>query len=76
MQQQIELLADLIDEKRIELTEAKADEAEQSDAAQEAISAEMTLAMFKYMPLRSMLSFTGDKADPGLIEQILKTLNS
>ena len=51
-------------------------DAEQSDAAQEAISSEMSLAMFKYMPLRSMLSFTGDKAAPGLIEQILKTLNS
>ena len=51
-------------------------DAEQSDAAQEAITAEMSLAMFKYMPLRSMLSFAGDKADPGLIEQILKTLNS
>ena len=51
------------------------DEAAQSDAAQEAISAEMSLAMFKYMPLRSILSFAGEKADPGLIEQILKALN-
>ncbi len=37
---------------------------EQSDAAQEAISNEMSLAMVKYMPLRSML-----------IDQILKALN-
>ena len=42
---------------------------EQSDAAQEAISNEMSLAMVKYMPLRSILSFAGDKADPGLIDQ-------
>ena len=48
---------------------------EQSDAAQEAISNEMSLAMVKYMPLRSILSFAGDKADPGLIDQILKALN-
>ncbi|MBQ6610042.1 MAG: glycoside hydrolase family 3 C-terminal domain-containing protein [Oscillospiraceae bacterium] len=48
---------------------------EQSDAAQEAISNEMSLAMVKYMPLRSILSFAGDKADPGLIDKILKALN-
>ena len=48
---------------------------EQSDAAQEAISNEMSLAMVKYMPLRSILSFAGEKADPGLIDQILKALN-
>ncbi len=48
---------------------------EQSDAAQEAISNEMSLAMVKYMPLRSILSFAGEKADPELIDQILKALN-
>ena len=48
---------------------------EKSDAAQEAISNEMSLAMVKYMPLRSILSFAGEKADPGLIDQILKALN-
>ena len=48
---------------------------EKSDAAQEAISNEMSLAMVKYMPLRSILSFAGEKADPGMIDQILKALN-
>ena len=34
---------------------------EQTDAAKEAITEEMGLAMFNYMPLRSILSFAGEK---------------
>ena len=49
---------------------------EQSDAAQEAITNEMSLAMFNYMPLRTILSFAGEKADPTLLDQILTALNS
>ncbi len=49
---------------------------EQTDAAQEAITNEMSLAMLNYMPLRSLLSFAGDKADPALLDQILAVLNS
>jgi hypothetical protein len=28
------------------------------------------------MPLRSILSFAGEKADPSLLEQLLNTLNT
>ena len=44
-------------------------------AAQEAISNEMSLAMIRYMPLRSLLSFAGDKLDPAVLEQLLAQLN-
>lgn len=46
-----------------------------SEAAQEAITADMSMAMLNYMPLRGMLSFGGDKADPALLEALLKQLN-
>ena len=49
---------------------------EQSDVAQEAISSEMSLAMFNYMPLRTLLSFAGEQADPDLLDRILTALNS
>ena len=49
---------------------------EQTDASQEAISDEMGLAMLHYMPLRSLLSFAGEKVDPAMLEQILAALNS
>lgn len=49
---------------------------EQTDAAKEAITEEMGLAMFNYMPLRSILSFAGEKAAPSLLEQLLNTLNT
>ena len=49
---------------------------EQTDAAKEAITEEMGLAMFNYMPLRSILSFAGEKADPSLLEHLLNTLNN
>ena len=48
---------------------------EKSDAASEAITEEMNLAMLNYMPLRTILSFAGEKADPAALEQILKKLN-
>ncbi|MBR1583945.1 MAG: glycoside hydrolase family 3 C-terminal domain-containing protein [Clostridia bacterium] len=47
----------------------------QSDAAQEAISAEMGLAMMKYMPLRGMLSFNGEKITPDTIDALIKAMN-
>lgn len=49
---------------------------EQADASQEAISDEMGLAMLNYMPLRSLLSFAGEKIDPGMLDQILAALNT
>ena len=50
---------------------------DQSEAAKDAISEEMTLAMMKYTPLRGMLN--GDHVTPELIAQLdalLKRLNS
>ena len=44
-----------------------------SDAAQEAISDEMSAAMINYMPLRSMVSFGGATGEQ--IEQIIAELN-
>ena len=52
------------------------EDADRSDAAQEAISDEMNLAMLNYMPLRAMLSFAGDQTDPAMLDEILTALNS
>ena len=32
--------------------------------------------MFNYMPLRTLLSFAGEQADPDLLDRILTALNS
>lgn len=48
---------------------------ETTDAAREAISEEMSLAMLNYMPLRGILSFGGDENMVGFLEQILSQLN-
>ena len=45
-------------------------------AAQDAISDEMTMAMMNYMPLRGMLSFAGDKIPEGFLEHLLEQLNA
>ena len=47
-----------------------------SDAAREAISEEMNLAMIQYMPLRGALSFGGGAIDPALIHSMLDYLNN
>ena len=47
----------------------------QSEAAGEAVSAAMDMAMIKYMPLRGLLSFAPDKVTDDTIEQLLKALN-
>ncbi|MBR4549166.1 MAG: glycoside hydrolase family 3 C-terminal domain-containing protein [Oscillospiraceae bacterium] len=44
-------------------------------AAQEAITTEMSLAMLQYMPLRSLLSFAGDRLEPTALEQLVAKLN-
>ena len=49
--------------------------AEGTEAAKEAISEDMTLAMMKYMPLRGILSFGGAEAE-GELNQLLKKLNN
>ena len=48
---------------------------DESAAAKDAISDDMTLAMLNYMPLRGILSFGGDSIPDGLIEGILEKLN-
>ncbi len=51
------------------------DHEEASDAAQDAISDEMNMAMMNYMPLRAMLSFGGSEETAAMIEALLKALN-
>ena len=48
---------------------------EEGGAGAEAITEEMNLAMLRYMPLRTLLSFAGEKADPAALDQILQQLN-
>ena len=48
---------------------------EKSEAATEAISDEMGMAMMKYMPLRGTLSFGGSKEAALQVEALLKSLN-
>ena len=52
-----------------------APEDESTEAAKEAISDEMSLAMMNYMPLRGILSFGGDENTARMLEQILSQLN-
>ncbi len=46
-----------------------------SDAAQEAVSAEMGLAMMQYMPLRSMLGFSNGAVSPEMVEEMVRKMN-
>ena len=48
---------------------------ETTEAAAEAISNDMTMAMMNYMPLRGMLSFGGDQLPPNFLEDMLAKLN-
>jgi beta-glucosidase len=45
------------------------------EAAKEAISEDMTLAMMKYMPLRGAMSFGGGADSSRTMEDLLKKLN-
>ena len=49
---------------------------DKSEAASEAISDEMGMAMMKYMPLRGTLSFGGSKEAAQQVEALLKSLNN
>ena len=49
---------------------------ETTEAAKEAISEDMTLAMMKYMPLRGSLSFGGGADSEKQMEELLKLLNN
>ena len=48
---------------------------ETTEAAAEAISNDMTMAMMNYMPLRGMLSFGGGQLPPNFLEDMLAKLN-
>ena len=48
---------------------------ETTEAAAEAISNDMTMAMMNYMPLRGMLSFGGGQLPPYFLEDMLAKLN-
>jgi len=46
-----------------------------SEAAGEAVSAEMSMAMMQYMPLRSMLGFSNGAVTGEMIDEMLKKMN-
>jgi len=46
-----------------------------SDVANEAVSEEMSMAMMQYMPLRSMLGFSGGSVTGEMIDEMLKKMN-
>jgi len=46
------------------------------EAAKEAISEDMTMAMMQYMPLRGAMSFGGGEDSARQMEELLKKLNS
>ena len=52
------------------------DNAENTDAAKEAISGEMNMAMMQYMPLRGALSFGGGMVSQEMLDRLLDQLNS
>ncbi len=57
-----------------ELT-GETEEQQQSEAASEAIGDEMGEAMMKYMPLRSLISFSGGKVTHELLAGLLQQMN-
>lgn len=57
------------------IQKAFAPSADAGDAAQEAISADMGLAMMRYMPLRGLVSFSPDKVTDDTLKQLLDALN-
>jgi len=46
-----------------------------SDVANEAVSEEMTMAMLQYMPMRSMLGFSGGAVTDEMVDEMLKKIN-
>ena len=67
----MELLAPLM---KIDFLEKKENE-DTTDAAAEAITAEMQAAMIKYMPLRGSFSFAAGSVTPQQIQEVLDKLN-
>lgn len=57
------------------IQKAFAPNADASDTAKEAISADMGLAMMRYMPLRGLVSFSPDKVTDDTLKQLLDALN-
>ncbi len=58
------------------ISAAFAPSGDETDAAKDAVSDEMGMAMLNYMPLRGILSFAGDKVPEGFIDQLLSQLNN
>jgi beta-glucosidase len=46
-----------------------------SEAANEAVTEEMSMAMMQYMPLRSMLGFSNGAVTGEMIDEMLKKMN-
>ena len=69
----VEALGPILDAIKKALTPGSEDT---SEAAAEAITAEMNLAMMNYMPLRGILSFGGGAIPPEAVEAILDKLNN
>ena len=67
----MELLAPLM---HIDFLEKKENE-DTTDAAAEAITAEMQAAMMKYMPLRGSFSFASGSVTPKQLQEVLDKLN-
>ena len=57
------------------MQETLAPHGDESEAAKDAITEDMSMAMMNYMPLRGILSFGGDSIPDGLVEGILERLN-
>ena len=47
-----------------------------SEAANEAVTEEMSMAMMQYMPLRSMMGFSDGKVTDEMVQEMLKKMNS
>jgi len=69
----VQVMAPLIDAIRQALTPGNRDT---SEAAAEAITAEMNLAMMNYMPLRGIMSFGGGAIAPETMQALLDQLNN
>ena len=46
-----------------------------SEAAQEAVSTDMSMAMMQYMPIRGALSFGGGAVSDEMLAELLKKIN-
>ena len=57
------------------LAHRKEDGGQESEAGSEAVTADMSLAMEKYMPLRGMISFSGGKITHEILAEVIRAMN-